>query len=174
MKKIILGTSDAWSTSRLSQNKLQAKKYNKYKIKYFFRSLQILLWKPGNDTDIGRIFALQRLSHKWERKGLWRQQRRPCYKVVPNYKNPPKIKFLKDVKLTYHSYVCNSLTNFPYKTHAFNDWKRKLCPSAETCLEKNPWNHNLQVNLFSADFSHLEPLCRGEPSWVGAHTKRAQ
>ena len=84
---------------------------------------------------------------------------RLCYKIGPNDKNPPKIRFEKIVKLKDHSYVCKSLINFPYKTYTLNDWKRKLCLSAETCLEKNLWNHNLQVNLFSADFSHLEPLC---------------
>ena len=84
---------------------------------------------------------------------------RLCYKIGPNDKNPPKIRFEKIVKLKDHSYVCKSLINFPYKTYTLNDWKRKLCLSAETCLEKNSWNHNLQVNLFSADFSHLEPLC---------------
>ena len=37
--------------------------------------------------------------------------------VGPNVKNPPKIRFQKIVKLTDHSYACNSLTYSEYKTY---------------------------------------------------------
>ena len=40
-----------------------------------------------------------------------------------------------------------------------NDRKRKSCESAEFYLEK--FMKSLYVKLFSADFSHLEPLCSG-------------
>ena len=33
-------------------------------------------------------------------------------------KNPPKIRFLKIVKLTDHTFACSSLTNFEYEGHA--------------------------------------------------------
>ena len=50
----------------------------------------------------------------------------------------------------------------------WNDWKRKLCESAEpveTSLENFVKSH--QVNLFLAGFSHSEPLCeRKEKSRV--------
>ena len=36
----------------------------------------------------------------------------------PNVKNPPKFDSKKFVKLAYHNYACNSLTNFECKTHA--------------------------------------------------------
>ena len=38
-----------------------------------------------------------------------------------------------------------------------HDRKRKLLGIAETCREK--FVKSLWVNLFSADFGHLEPLC---------------
>ena len=38
--------------------------------------------------------------------------------VVPNGKNPPKMRFKKIVKLAVHSYACNDLTNFESKVYA--------------------------------------------------------
>jgi hypothetical protein len=46
------------------------------------------------------------------------------------WQNPPKTRFKKFVRLMDHTYACNSLTNFEYKA---NNWKQKLCESAETC-----------------------------------------
>ena len=63
----------------------------------------------------------------------------------------------KLVKLIDVSNACNSLTKFCIWSE-WNDRKRKLCQSAETCLEK--FMKSLQVNLFLADFIHLGPLCR--------------
>ena len=37
--------------------------------------------------------------------------------VGPNIKNPPKIQSKKIVKLTDHTYACNSLTNFYYEAY---------------------------------------------------------
>ena len=80
----------------------------------------------------------------------------PCrHTVGPNVKNPPKIRFQKIVKLTDHSYACNSLTYSEYKTYPPGN--RNRCDFAETCFKKLMKSH--QVNLFLADLSHLEPLC---------------
>ena len=63
--------------------------------------------------------------------------RRAAHSWAKWQKKQPKIRMKTILKLTdYATYVCNNLTNFPYTTHSFNDWKWKLCPSAETCLEK--------------------------------------
>ena len=43
---------------------------------------------------------------------------RSRYTVGPNNKNPPKIRFIKFVKLTGYTYACNSLTNFESEVHA--------------------------------------------------------
>ena len=62
--------------------------------------------------------------------------------VVPNYKNPPKIKSWKFVKLTDHTCACNNLTSFVYKPHP-------------------PENKN--SCKFVAGFNYLEPLCPSAP-----------
>ena len=75
--------------------------------------------------------------------------------VGPNVKNPPKIWFLKIVKLMDHTYACNSLTYFEYKTHL---------PETEIDVIllisawKNSWNH-IKWTHFMAGFRRLEPLC---------------
>ena len=38
-------------------------------------------------------------------------------RMLPSNKNPPKIGFIKFVKLTRYTYACNSLTNFKYEAH---------------------------------------------------------
>ena len=60
--------------------------------------------------------------------------------VVPNSKIPPKIKFKKGnnfVKMTGHTHVCNSLTNF-FMWSKRNHRKRKIIVFAEICS----WNDN--------------------------------
>ena len=42
----------------------------------------------------------------------------PRFTVGPDVKNPPKIRFIKIVKLTDHTYACISLTIFEYKNHS--------------------------------------------------------
>ena len=46
------------------------------------------------------------------------EQRRQQHIVEPNFKNPPKTKFKKLVKLTDHTYACHHLTSFECKLHA--------------------------------------------------------
>ena len=81
--------------------------------------------------------------------------------VAPNCKNPPKIRFLKILKLTDHSKACNSLTYFEYKTHP---------PETEIYVillksaRKNSWNY-IKWAHFLAGFCHLEPLCAALPSF---------
>ena len=38
--------------------------------------------------------------------------------IEPNEKKPPKIRFIKFVKLTGYTYAYNSLTNYEYEGHA--------------------------------------------------------
>ena len=67
--------------------------------------------------------------------------------VGPNVKNPPKNRFQKIVKLTDHTYACNSLTNFTLKckTHASK--------FAEICMEELVHHVKLHhVNLFCGGF----------------------
>ena len=45
------------------------------------------------------------------------EQRRQQHIVEPNFKNPPKNKFKKLVKLTGHTYACNNLTSFECEVH---------------------------------------------------------
>ena len=77
--------------------------------------------------------------------------------VGPNNKNPPKMTFIKFVKLTGYTYLC--LLQF----HKFWIWsactnrKRKSSEFVETCLTKYVKSH--QVILLLAGFSYLELLC---------------
>ena len=59
-------------------------------------------------------------------------------------------------KIIDFTYACKSLTDFENEANEMTGNGNYLCEYAETCLEKvvKP----LQVNLFLAVFSHLEPL----------------
>ena len=41
-------------------------------------------------------------------------------------KNPPKMRYIKFVKLTGYTSACNSLTNFDYKVHVMTEREIKL------------------------------------------------
>ena len=83
--------------------------------------------------------------------------------VGPNCKNPPKIRFKKFVKLTNHTCACNDLTNFECEAEATGN-------GTYVNLKKL-----VIVNLFSAGFSYLEPLCvaaeksRQNAPWTTIH-----
>ena len=47
---------------------------------------------------------------------------RSRYTVVPNVKNPPKIRMKKIVKLTDHTCACNDLTSFEYEVHGMTGY----------------------------------------------------
>ena len=76
---------------------------------------------------------------------------------------PAKNKIEKFVKLTDHSYACNSLTNFEYEAHTITGNGNQ---SAESCLEKLVKSH--LVNLLLAGLNPLEPLCRQLSSLVSS------
>ena len=75
--------------------------------------------------------------------------------VVPNYKNPPKIKILKIREIDGSYLRLQRFDKFWMWSSSTRKWK--LCKFAETCMEKLV--KALWVNLFPAGFSHLEPLC---------------
>ena len=77
--------------------------------------------------------------------------------IWPNVRNPPKIKIKKFVKLTVHSYACNSLTDFECVANATTR-NGKCCKSTKVGLEKTLENVR-QNNLFLAGFRRLEPMC---------------
>ena len=69
-------------------------------------------------------------------------------------------------KIIDFTYACKSLTDFENEANEMTGNGNYLCEYAETCLEKviKP----LQVNLFLAVFSHLEPLWSSLSS-IGLH-----
>ena len=87
----------------------------------------------------------------------------PPRKIGPNSKNPPKLRWKKIVKLTNHTCACNDLTNFEYVVHVMTG--NGCYVNLQKLAWKNSWNH-FWVNLFSTDFSLLEPLCaNSHPLW---------
>ena len=50
--------------------------------------------------------------------------------VGPNFKNQPKMRFKKFVKLSNHTCACNDLTNFGCEAQALQKWKD--CKFAES------------------------------------------
>ena len=78
--------------------------------------------------------------------------------VGPHGKNPPKIKLKKFVKLTDNNYACNDLANFEAHVKTGNGNYVNLLKLAG------------KVSLFSADFSHLEPLCLAKPPEPSAYS----
>ena len=78
-----------------------------------------------------------------------------CYTAGLDRRNPPEMRFKKFVKLTGYTCTCTNLTNYEYEAHAIT---RNGCYVNMLKLAcKNSWNHNKR-KLFSAHFSHLEPL----------------
>ena len=71
--------------------------------------------------------------------------------VGPNSKNPSKTRFINFVKLTGYTYSCN---------RQIINMKRMQWPETKTCKYVDiSLNYVLQVKLFPASFSHMEPLC---------------
>ena len=70
--------------------------------------------------------------------------------VVPNCKNPPKIRLYEFVKLSGSTYACNTLTNFD----AMQWPETEITPICLTLTRKNSWNHiKTQVILILAGFA---------------------
>ena len=92
-------------------------------------------------SEIDMLISVGR--HTWRRR--WRRRT-----VGPNWKNPPKMRFKKFVKLTDHTCACYDLRKF-WIWSACNDRKRMLC---------EPFVKSHQVNLFLADLCHFETTVR--------------
>ena len=78
--------------------------------------------------------------------------------VVPNYKNPPKIKSWKFVKLTDHTCACNDLTSFVCE---LQPTKNGSYVNLQKLTWKNSWNHIWWI-FFRRVLDRLGPLC----AWV--------
>ena len=61
----------------------------------------------------------------------------PQRKFGPNVKNPPKIRFLKIVKLKDHFYVCNSLTHFLQKNARIRCLEMEVMSICWNFIDKN-------------------------------------
>ena len=66
------------------------------------------------------------------------------------------------MKLTNHTFACNSLTNFEYKTQT-----RKKYVNLLKIDWKNSWNQ-IKWTYFVAGFSYLESLCTSAVSFLSA------
>ena len=111
------------------------------------------------DRDLRELEA--RWAENWERVTArlvrWAHEVgiQQLHTAGPNCKNPPKIKFEKLVKLI-DSYLHLQQFDMFWMWKA-GTRKRKLCKFAENRMEKLV--KALWVNLFSAGFSYLKPLC---------------
>ena len=92
-------------------------------------------------SEIDMLISVGR--HTWRRR--WRRRT-----VGPNWKNPPKMRFKKFVKLTDHTCACYDLTNFEFEVHAM---------TGNGCYVNRLWNH-IKWTYFWRIFSILKPLCR--------------
>ena len=124
-------------------------------------SVRTVLWLTSN-TRIDLKLVCQNKSDPFQlfkhNSGLQDYGTRPLLTIGPKCKNSPKNRWKTFVKLTDHSYACNRLTKFSYETHAWMTGNGNYVNLLNVAWKKN---HCLQVNVFSAGFSHLQPLLDG-------------